>query len=65
MGLSPQQKRCLDYLLKGMTYKETAREMDLSPRTIEHYIENIKKKLGVNSLIELIVHYHNSQNSKK
>lgn len=43
--LSPREKECLKYLLYGMTSRESAEEMGLSPRTVEYYFENIKDKM--------------------
>jgi len=49
-------KRELDVsicLLKGKTAKETARDLLISPRTVEEYIENIKCKLKCKNKIQL------------
>ena len=54
MTLAPQEKRCILYLLEGKTAKETARKLSLSPRTIEHYLDNIRQKVGVRRKIDLI-----------
>jgi DNA-binding CsgD family transcriptional regulator len=52
--LSNQEIKCLRLLLRGMTMKMIARCLGISPRTVEHYLENIKIKLNVNSKPELI-----------
>lgn len=41
-------------LLLGRTCKETARAMQLSPRTIEYYIRNMKAKLSCHTRSELL-----------
>lgn len=51
--LTQRQVDCLHYLLKGMTVKQIATELSLSPRTVEHYLEAVKNKLSCNSRIEL------------
>jgi DNA-binding CsgD family transcriptional regulator len=51
--LSDRQLDCLYYLVKGMTIKEIAKEMSLSPRTVEHYLEAIKIKLNSHSRVDL------------
>lgn len=53
--LSKQQLICAKLLLKGMTAKEIANYLNLSPRTIESYIDVIKNKLGCHNKTELIL----------
>lgn len=36
----------LRYLVDGGTVKEVAQKMDLSPRTVEFYVKNLRQKLG-------------------
>lgn len=55
--LSPQQTKCFTYLCKGMTSKDIAEKMQLSPRTIEHYIASMKIKLNCKNTKELIAKY--------
>ncbi|MDF1758877.1 MAG: helix-turn-helix transcriptional regulator [Legionellaceae bacterium] len=55
--LPSQQRQCLIHLIKGQSSKEIARSMQLSPRTIEHYLDIICKKLGCDSSRKLIVSY--------
>jgi DNA-binding CsgD family transcriptional regulator len=44
--LSTQQKAIFEFTTQGKTTKEIAKHMNLSVRTVEHYIEIIKNKLG-------------------
>jgi DNA-binding CsgD family transcriptional regulator len=53
-GLSRREIDCLYYLTKGMTIKEIARNISLSPRTVEHYLESAKLKLNCRTRAELI-----------
>ncbi len=53
-NLTIRQVDCLYYLVKGMTIKQIARELNLSPRTIEHYLDAVKIKLNCISRSELI-----------
>ncbi|MCW5583375.1 MAG: hypothetical protein KIT56_05765 [Gammaproteobacteria bacterium] len=55
--LSQQQSRCLQLLASGKSAKEISTEMKLSHRTVEHYLEKIKKLLGCTNNKELIIHY--------
>lgn len=53
--LAPQQLACFVKLMEGKCLKIIASEMQLSTRTVEHYIEAIRKKLGCRSIKELII----------
>lgn len=55
--LSAQQIKCFQYLLQGMTSREIASYMNLSHRTVEHYIAKIKIKLHCKSTRELIARF--------
>jgi DNA-binding NarL/FixJ family response regulator len=51
----PKRKvECLYYLVKGKTAKETAKLLNISHRTVEHYLEDIKNRWGCNSKSMLI-----------
>lgn len=52
--LTSREQDCLYFYMKGFSSKETAEKLNLSPRTIEYYIDNIKSKLGVGKRSELI-----------
>ncbi len=52
--LTERQLDCVYYLVKGMTFKQIGKELNLSPRTVEHYIENIKVKFDCFSRFDLI-----------
>ncbi len=55
--LSPQQSKCLLLLMKGKSAKQIAREIKLSHRTVEHYLERIRKLLDCSSNRELMAAY--------
>ncbi|GJL56460.1 MAG: DNA-binding response regulator [Nitrospirales bacterium] len=46
-NLSPQEKKVLALVAEGKTNKEIAVAMDLSDKTVGHYLENIFQKLNV------------------
>lgn len=50
----PQQMKCLQILLRGASIKEVARQLMLSPRTVEHHLEKIRKKLGYQTNRKLV-----------
>lgn len=43
----------LQYLMEGQTTKEIATRLQLSPRTIEHRLDNMRRKLGAKNLAQL------------
>lgn len=51
---SRREAECLKYLYYGKSAKEIAKILQLSPRTIETYINNIKSKTHINSLQEIL-----------
>lgn len=46
-NLSPQEQKVLAFVAEGKTNKEIAAAMDLSDKTVGHYLENIFQKLNV------------------
>ena len=52
--LSKREIECLHYLVEGKAAKEIARKLDISPRTVELHIANIKGKMKCKSSLELI-----------
>lgn len=53
--LTQRQKDCIFYLTKGMTIKQIAKKLNLAPKTIEHYLKNIRTKLNCKTRAELII----------
>lgn len=54
---SKQQSKCLRLLVKGKSAKEIAAAMKISHRTVEHYLEKIRKQLGCSSTREIMAFY--------
>jgi DNA-binding CsgD family transcriptional regulator len=52
--LSPREKECLSWVANGLSNKEMARKMDISPRTVESYIAALKFKLNCTSRFKLL-----------
>jgi DNA-binding CsgD family transcriptional regulator len=52
--LSHREISCIKYLLQNKTAAETAELMNVSRRTIESYLDNIKVKLNCHSKVDLI-----------
>ena len=53
-GLTPKEKEVLTLFAKGLSYKETARMMNVSNHTVNDHVKNIYAKLSVHSKSEAI-----------
>lgn len=58
--ISEQEARCVNYLLKGKSAKETAEGMKISVRTVEAHLNNLRRKTSCRSKLELICKIKNS-----
>jgi DNA-binding NarL/FixJ family response regulator len=52
--LSPRERELLEYLARGLSRKEAARIMSLSPYTVAEYVQGIYRKLQVRSRGEAV-----------
>lgn len=52
--LSIRESECLYYFLRGKTAKSIARILEISAKTVEYHINNIKEKMGCYSKEQLI-----------
>ena len=52
--LTSRERECLSYLAKGDTAKEVARNLELSPHTVEVHLKTIKHKTGLHSRSQLV-----------
>lgn len=52
--LSPRERELLEYLARGISRKEAARLMNLSPYTVAEYVQSIYRKLQVRSRGEAV-----------
>ena len=53
LAVSNRERQCLGLLLEGKTYQQIGVSLGLSPRTVEHYFESVKDKLGLLTRSEL------------
>lgn len=51
-GLTPRELDALRLLSRGLSYKETAREMGVTPSTLQSYVRKIYRKLDVHSQVQ-------------
>jgi FixJ family two-component response regulator len=54
-GMSERERQVLEHLLAGGTNKEIARELGISPRTVELHRAGVMERLGVKSLPEAVL----------
>lgn len=54
-ALTQREREVLDKLLDGRTSKEIARELDVSPRTVDAHRRNLLQKLGAVSIKDLLI----------
>jgi two-component system nitrate/nitrite response regulator NarL len=51
-NLTPREEEILEWVTQGKTNKEVARALDLTEKTVKHYMTNIMLKLGVRNRVE-------------
>ncbi|HRQ49445.1 MAG TPA: response regulator transcription factor [Agriterribacter sp.] len=54
-SLKERERTFLKYLCTGMTYKEVAAAMNISPYTVEDYRDTLFKKFEIKSKTELVL----------
>lgn len=55
--LSPREVEVLEWLVKGLAYKEVAAELGISYPTVHRHIESIDRKLHVHSRSHAVAKY--------
>ncbi|HEV7443960.1 MAG TPA: response regulator transcription factor, partial [Steroidobacteraceae bacterium] len=51
-GLTVREEQILDHLSRGLSNKEIGRELDLSEKTIKHYLSGLLQKLHLRNRVE-------------
>ena len=54
LRLTPRENEVLVHVVAGKTNKEVARELDISPKTVEFHRKHLMKKLGAENLADLV-----------
>ncbi len=54
-SLTTREQQCAQLILQGLTAKEMAREIQISPRTIEKHIVSLRRKTNSKSIKQLII----------
>ncbi len=55
-GLSPRERDTLRHLARGASNKEIARALDIAETTVKIHVQNILRKLGLNSRVQAAVY---------
>lgn len=63
--LTKKESECIYEYLKGRTSKEIGLRLDISHKTFEKHIENIKFKLGLNTKSQLFDFIFNNEQNKR
>lgn len=53
-GLSPRQKEVMKLVAEGLSNKEIALRLGISPRTVENYRAWVMERMGANNVVELV-----------
>lgn len=53
-NLTTREKEIITYIYKGLSNKEIAEDLFISPNTVKNHIYNIYKKLEIKNKVELI-----------
>jgi DNA-binding CsgD family transcriptional regulator len=61
VALTPRQTEVVDLAAQGLSYKETAKRLRISPRTVEAHLSAARSRLAARSTGELIAWYSRSQ----
>ena len=53
-GLTKREKQILTLVVDGLTSKDMARKLNLSPRTVDHHRSNLLKKFKMKNSVDLV-----------
>lgn len=51
--ITDKQSEIIELIIEGVTYKQIAEKLFISPKTVDNHVQNIYKKLNVNSKMQL------------
>ncbi len=54
LRLTPRENQVLSHVVSGKTNKEIARELDISPKTVEFHRKHLMKKMNAESIADLV-----------
>lgn len=53
--LTRRETEILEYVTLGLSAKEVARHIDISPRTVERHVENVRLKLRARNRTHMVI----------
>ncbi|QHI36407.1 Transcriptional regulatory protein UhpA [Kordia antarctica] len=65
LKLSKRENEVIELISKGITQKETALELYISPKTVESHLKNLCERFNVKNSVELINTYTNYKKSNR
>lgn len=63
--LSKREAQVAKCLAAGMSQPDVAKELQITPRTVAFHIQNMKRKLGLKSTVEVLLEIERSGSGKK
>lgn len=63
--LSERERQVADLLARGLSEKEIADKLNISPATVNNHTRNIREKFGLNKNSEIVLLYIAQRNKKK
>ena len=52
--LTSREKEVLEYVILGLSAKEVARYLEISPRTVDRHVENVRLKLRARNRTHMV-----------
>jgi DNA-binding NarL/FixJ family response regulator len=56
LGVTQREAEVLELLARGLSNRDLAARLYLSPRTVEKHVENLARKIGARSRYELVAY---------
>jgi DNA-binding NarL/FixJ family response regulator len=56
-SLTPREHQALRLLVQGLSDKEIARSMKVEPKTVAHWMQSLREKMGADSRAQVILRY--------
>jgi DNA-binding NarL/FixJ family response regulator len=61
--MTQREREIVDLIAQGLSNKEMARRLNLSPYTIKSHVHNILEKLALHSRLQLAAHAHQAESA--